>query len=771
MARPFRVLHYFKTYRPTFTGEGVFLERCSKAMQALAPHVEHDLVITETVQPDIIPSHCSTLDRLFYLSRRPVTAGRRNLQLIWWFIRNFHRYDTIHARVHADWYFVTYIITKLTRRRLVLSATLRDSVPSVVCDYRKQFRRPALWLFRLFDAYVSISPKLQQEMQSAVAPSRCHLIPCGIEMPEPDRTGGADVRRELGIPADALVLIYVGGIIRRKDPQLLTRNLPAVLDLRADTYLLLVGPELDSTYADEIRMEVQSAGIAAHVVFAGEVMNPHPSFDAADVMVFASTSEGFGTVVPEAMAHGLPVLVRHLPEVNDFFVIDGETGFLFNTDAEYVDRLSELIKDPALRREIGTQARSFVRQRFGMRQAASRYLKVYGVKEFRDPLVSEDDSGELWRELMSLPNSSSIVNPRFHSPCRPDPATLPMLLTVIDAEEAFDWRAPCSPLLTDVSSMSAQHLAQAIFARHGVIPVYACDYPVVAQEAGYKPVLEFLEDGACEVATQLHPWVTPPIVEELTRANTYAGNLPVSLELEKVRNLTTLIEDVFGVRPILYRSGRYGAGRRTGDILKHLGYKIDASVMPRWDYSRTGGPDFSMQSAMPFWTDADRSLLEVPGTAGLVGHLADAPLWLTRSVFSPMSERLGIPGALAHMGVLERIRLSPEGISVTEAKRLVKFMLARGQKIFVLSYHSPSLVPGNLRYVRTEADRDRFLAWLDEFYHFFFGELEGRPVTSRDIWLSMQPSGVDPGPVPAQQTGPAIWSPDGTANPIARPVG
>jgi len=747
MARPLRVLHYLKIYRPAFTGEGVFLERCSKAMQALAPQVEHDLVITQTMQPDIIPSHCSTLDRLIYISRRPMTPTRSNLHLIWWFIRNFYRYDTIHARVHADWYFITYIISKLTRRRLVLSATLQDSVPNIVCDYRKQLRRPALWLLKLFDAYVSISPKLQQEMQSAVAPSKCHLIPCGIEMPEPDRTDGADVRRELGIPQDALVLIYVGGIIRRKDPQRLTRNLPAILDLRPDTYLLLVGPELDSAYADEIRTEVHSSGTTAHVVFAGEVMNPHPYFDAADVMVFASSSEGLGTVVPEAMAHALPVLVRHLPGVNDFFVIDGKTGFLFETDAEYIDRLRQLIEDPTLRRRIGIQAQSFARQRFDMRDVASQYLNVYGIERLRDPLVSEDNSSELWQELMSLPNSSSIVNPRFHSPARPDAATAPMLLTVIDAEEAFDWRAPCSPLLTDVSSMSAQHLAQAIFSRHGVVPVYACDYPVVSQEAGYKPLLEFLDDGVCEIAAQLHPWVTPPILEELTRANTYAGNLPVSLELAKIRNLTKLIEDVFRVQPILFRAGRYGAGRRTSDILKHLGYKIDASVMPRWNFSRTGGPDFSMQSAMPFWTDADRSLLEVPGTAGLVGHLADAPPWLTRPVFSRWSERLGIPGVLAHTGLLERIRLTPEGVSITEAKRLVKFMLTRGHKIFVLSYHSPSLVPGNLRYVRTKTDRDRFLAWLDEFYCFFFEEVNGRSATPQEIWLSLQLSRATPLPV------------------------
>jgi hypothetical protein len=67
-------------------------------------------------------------------------------------------------------------------------------------------------------------------------------------------------------------------------------------------------------------------------------------------------------------------------------------------------------------------------------------------------------------------------------------------------------------------------------------------------------------------------------------------------------------------------------------------------------------------------------------------------------------------------------------------------MLARGHKVFVLTYHTPSLVPGNTPYVRNNEDLVRFLRWLDEIYGFFTTEIGGRCATWRDVHGAM--SGV-----------------------------
>jgi hypothetical protein len=81
---------------------------------------------------------------------------------------------------------------------------------------------------------------------------------------------------------------------------------------------------------------------------------------------------------------------------------------------------------------------------------------------------------------------------------------------------------------------------------------------------------------------------------------------------------------------------------------------------------------------------------------------------------------------MARSRLLERIKLTPEGITITEAQRLARHMIAHGHKVFVLTYHTPSLVPGNTPYVRSKRDLERFLAWLDQFYDFFTRDLGGR---------------------------------------------
>jgi hypothetical protein len=60
-------------------------------------------------------------------------------------------------------------------------------------------------------------------------------------------------------------------------------------------------------------------------------------------------------------------------------------------------------------------------------------------------------------------------------------------------------------------------------------------------------------------------------------------------------------------------------------------------------------------------------------------------------------------------------------------------MVAESHRVFVLTYHSPSLEPGNTPYVRTNEDLTRFLAWLDEFYAFFSSEIGGTFASWRDV--------------------------------------
>jgi len=314
----------------------------------------------------------------------------------------------------------------------------------------------------------------------------------------------------------------------------------------------------------------------------------------------------------------------------------------------------------------------------------------------------------------------------------------PMLVTTVDAEEDFDWSGPFIRAAR-VTSMRSQHKAHRVFERYGVVPTYLVDFPVASQDEGREPLRELLQAGQCEIGAQLHPWVTPPFVEVISKRNSYPGNLPMVVEYDKLLALTNMLEEAFDIRPRIYRAGRCGFGPNTGEILRHLGYLVDSSVMPYWNYTQQSGPDYRAFGAEPFWIDRGRTVLEMPISVALVGRAARLGQSMPYGLFNRISERAGLTATVARLGLIERIRLTPEGIAIDEAKRLVRQMIADHHRVFVLTYHSPSLEPGSTPYVRTDEDLARFLAWLEEFYDFFTKEIGGRCVSWRDVREALLP--------------------------------
>ena len=80
---------------------------------------------------------------------------------------------------------------------------------------------------------------------------------------------------------------------------------------------------------------------------------------------------------------------------------------------------------------------------------------------------------------------------------------------------------------------------------------------------------------------------------------------------------------------------------------------------------------------------------------------------------------------VARLRLLERIRLSPEDYDEPEMRRLTATLLDDGARVFVFSFHSPSVMPGGTPYVRSAAELERFLGKCRRYFEFFFGRLQG----------------------------------------------
>lgn len=313
------------------------------------------------------------------------------------------------------------------------------------------------------------------------------------------------------------------------------------------------------------------------------------------------------------------------------------------------------------------------------------------------------------------------------------------LIVVIDTEEEFDWSAGFSRGNTSVNAMRKIHRLQKVFDEFGIKPVYVIDYPIASQPQGYEPLQEIHASGRCEIGSHLHPWVSPPFEETVSRFNSFPGNLPPALEASKLQILGETIREHFGHYPVMYKAGRYGIGPHTEGILEEQGYLVDLSVCPNMDYSEEGGPDFSLFSPLPFLFGKNRKMLELPLTVGFSGYARKWGRPLHALASRPVFSSLHSVGILARLCMVDKIWLSPEGFLSSEHFKLAKDLYADGLRVFSFALHSPSVVPGHTPYVQTEADLERFLTRCSKFFEFFMKELEGQPMTPLDLYAECSP--------------------------------
>jgi hypothetical protein len=310
---------------------------------------------------------------------------------------------------------------------------------------------------------------------------------------------------------------------------------------------------------------------------------------------------------------------------------------------------------------------------------------------------------------------------------KPPASWPPTLVVVIDTEEEFDWSMPFDPGATSVTNIEFQPLAQDIFNGYDLAPTYVVDYPVASTPAAVAVLHRFAADGRCEIGAHMHPWVNPPAEGPIDARHSYPGNLPSAIERRKMTALTDTIAASFGSQPTVYKAGRYGIGFATPAILRELRYTVDVSVVPHTDFSADGGPDFRDAPTDPFLI-AD-GLSELPLSVHFVGRLASQGPRVFRLLSGSTARRMRLPGILSRLGLLTRLRLSPEGSGLAELIRQTRTAFAAGTRLFMLTYHSSSLLPGATQYVRSETDRRAFLATLDGYLRFFLVEFRGRADT------------------------------------------
>ncbi len=200
---------------------------------------------------------------------------------------------------------------------------------------------------------------------------------CGVDITRfrPDLDARAQVRTELGIVGSDRVILYVGRFNVDKGLLDLAQAFVRISAAYPNTHLLLVGPD-----EENIRPKIEEiCGAAVYSLhFVDYTAHPEHYMAASDLLCLPSYREGFGMVLVEAAATGLPTIGSRIYGISDAMV-DGQTGLLF--DLANVDDLTAkllcLLEDPALARRFGDAGQTRARRDFDSRMVSSALLEYY----------------------------------------------------------------------------------------------------------------------------------------------------------------------------------------------------------------------------------------------------------------------------------------------------------------------------------------------------------------------------------------------------------
>lgn len=214
------------------------------------------------------------------------------------------------------------------------------------------------------DAVVAIDEKIgAATRETAREPGRVHVLGNGVDATlfrpvtseERERT-----RRELGLPLDRQLVLFVGRFVPKK-------GFPLVAAAASDGYrLVFVGGDRPQGPADD-RLHFLGGLPAAQMPQV---------YGCADVMVVASVGECPLTVL-EAMSSGLPVVANDDPALRTPWTAGLGVRFVDMTAGDLRHALEEMVSDPVVTRQMGEEARAHVRESFSWEAHVNRLEELY----------------------------------------------------------------------------------------------------------------------------------------------------------------------------------------------------------------------------------------------------------------------------------------------------------------------------------------------------------------------------------------------------------
>jgi glycosyltransferase involved in cell wall biosynthesis len=233
---------------------------------------------------------------------------------------------------------------------------------------------------RRVDAFIAVSTDVGEAVRRDYHPRRGRLvvIPNGVDLErfgEPvDRTA---VRRRLGVPNGARLLIVVAKLFEQKGHGVLLETLPKVLARHPDLEILLAG---EGPLRSQLGRQAETSGSGHRVHFLGNRRDLPELLAASDLFVLPSLWEGLPMALLEAMASRLPVIATDVSGSREVLA-DGGGVLVPPGDVERLtSAITDILADPTQASALGQAGRERVERRYSAARQAAQHAALYRAR-------------------------------------------------------------------------------------------------------------------------------------------------------------------------------------------------------------------------------------------------------------------------------------------------------------------------------------------------------------------------------------------------------
>lgn len=324
---------------------------------ALAAHPQGELFTRMSEGMDLIP--------LGARSEIDLAAAWRLSRVI----KSLHP-DVIHAHdPHA-----------VAMAAMALSIAAPRPRPALVASRRIEYRIArnsfSRWKYSQVDCFLAISRAVGDRLVADGIPrARIEVVHEGVDVERIASLPPGNVHAALFLPTHAPVVGTVGALVAQKAQHTLIAAAALVVRQVPDARFVILG---DGELRGELEEQVRHLHLQRHVFLGGFRADAIELMKDFDVFALSSTHEGLCTSLVDAMAAGKPAVatsVGGVPEV----VADGATGFLVpvRDHKAMAEQIVRLLKDAALRRQMGEAGLARARERFTVDRMVEETAAVY----------------------------------------------------------------------------------------------------------------------------------------------------------------------------------------------------------------------------------------------------------------------------------------------------------------------------------------------------------------------------------------------------------